>query len=379
MKTDRTIFAIAFWVLILIWAPLALLNQDDDLSLEARTLLGWPEWNWDTAWEQHTYAATSAALEDRIPLRTTLVGFRSRLARAGLIPNPFDKVVFGQGDWLYVATSFDPHCPEPERVAIADRLDTVATLLADHGIELVIAMVPNKASIHQDGIPDWIRTEHDAAQVATSDMRSRLRDQGTWFLDLFPSMRAKQQSQPDVPLYYPTDTHWTIDGGSVFIEMLVNHLQPGLYNDSEIMLVQEVPANLDLDRLSGSSEQRLLRYYQAVRPGTDVVTETPGTTIPSTITTKTGNDERLIPGRTLLIRDSFWDHVVAVGREYFAELVSVHANDAMDVMALATEMARADTVIFETGERKFCEVMQSTIASDAFLEHLRAALARRDR
>ena len=43
------------------------------------------------------------------------------------------------------------------------------------------------------------------------------------------------------------------------------------------------------------------------------------------------------------------------------------------------EMATSDTVIFEAGERKFCEVMLATIADETFPELLRKALAEQDR
>ncbi|MEE2906872.1 MAG: hypothetical protein VX527_03475 [Planctomycetota bacterium] len=379
MRIDRIIFTVVFWIMILVPAPLVLTGLSGDTSLEARVLVPYPAPTWATSYKKQTYEAVSAALEDRMPLRTGLVGFRSSLARQGLIPNPFDKVVLGQDGWLYVATSFDPHCPEDDRATIAARLSEVADLLEQHDIPFLVALIPNKASIHESGIPGWIESEHDTAQERTNAMRLQLIDEGSWFIDLVPPLRTRHRASPDDPLYYPTDTHWNWRGAEVFIEAIVERLHPGLYDPDEIVLIQTVPAHLDLDRLSGSSVQRELNYYAARRPGTtELVLQSQAQPIPAIVTTKGGDKDRLIAGDTLLVRDSFWDHVAAVGAEYFESLASVHATDAQNLQALAKAMAQSDTVIFETGERKFCEVMLSTIAADTFSELLTKALEDRD-
>ncbi|MDG2422818.1 MAG: hypothetical protein P8M22_02435 [Phycisphaerales bacterium] len=380
MKTERLIFALVFWILIVIPAPLVLIGLSGDTSLEARVLVPYPSPTWATSYQQQTYQEVSVALEDRMPFRTHLVGFRSNLARKGLIPNPFDKVVIGQGDWLYVATSFDSHCPDDERSLIASRLATIANMLEQNDIRFVVAMVPNKASIHEEGLPAWIRSEHDSAQDRSEAMRMELASEGDWFIDITPAMRARHAASPEEHLYYPTDTHWTWNGAEVLVEAVVQKLQPGLYDPDEIFLNRTISANLDLDRLSGSSVQRDLHYYSARRPGTtDMVLEDPPDSIPAVVTRKHGDAGRLISGDSLIIRDSFWDHAGSVGHEYFEHLVSVHANDARDLQALADALAAADTVIFEAGERKFCEVMLATIADGAFQELLGKALESRGR
>ena len=375
MKIERSIFVLLFWLMILIPAPLVLFGWTGNTALEARSLMPYPTPSWDTAWRQETFQGISAAFEDRMPLRNRLVGFRSSLARQGLIPNPFHKVVFGNDDWLFVATSFDPHCPEDERSQIVSRLSVVADLLESRGIRFVLSLVPNKASIHHAHLPDWILAEHDVAQERTTSMRAELASQGDWFMDITPAMEARLLDPERTPLYYPTDTHWTWNGAEVFVEALVETLQPGLYDPDEVTLLKTVKANLDLDRLSGSSVERDLLYYSAKRPGTtDMVLDNQARSLPAVVTRKQGEPGRLIEGTTLIVRDSFWDHAGSVGHEYFEHLISVHANDARQITLLAEAVARADTVIFETGERKFCEVMLATIANERFPEVLVQAL-----
>ena len=375
MTIERSIFMVLFWIMIVIPAPLVLTGLTGDTSLEARTLVPYPNPTWATSYHRQTYQDISVAFEDRMPFRNDLVGFRSNMARQGLIANPFHKVVFGQSDWLYVATSFDAHCPEDERSLIVSRISSVADLLESRGIRFRVSLIPNKATIHDRHVPDWIRSEHEAAQQSSELMRMELTDRGDWFLDVTPAMKSKLIASPEAALYYPTDTHWTWNGAEVFIRSLLESLQPGLYDPNEIILLKTVRANLDLDRLSGSAVERDLHYYSAIRPETtDMVLENQMEPIPAVVTRKQGDPDRLIEGTTLLVRDSFWDHAGSVGHEYFEHLVSVHANDARQLGLLAQSMARADTVLFETGERKFCEVMLATIADPTFLELLREAL-----
>ena len=179
MRCDQLIFTIGFWIFIVIPAPLVFMGLSGDTSLEARRLAAYPEIRLDNVLEGETYEALSAALEDRMPMRTSLVGFRSRLARRGLIPNPFEKVVFGYDDWLYVAESFDPHCPEPERRRVVDRLTELADLLHEYDIDLRVIMIPNKASIHEESLPEWIRPEHDAARLVSRELAEGLAARGS--------------------------------------------------------------------------------------------------------------------------------------------------------------------------------------------------------
>jgi hypothetical protein len=86
---------------------------------------------------------------------------------------------------------------------------------------------------------------------------------------------------------------------------------------------------------------------------------------------------RTIAGRTVLIRDSFWDMIAPVGQAYFSHLISIHATHANSLPGLAEAIASADRVIIESGERKFCEVLLQTLAAPEFRPLMEEALADR--
>jgi alginate O-acetyltransferase complex protein AlgJ len=125
-------------------------------------------------------------------------------------------VILGKDQWLYTDEEFDP-------VANSDQIEAenfalirgVRDQLKQHGVQLVMAIVPAKARLYP---------EHIGAQTPTSlhadlyqQFHAQAQQAGIFAPDLLaPLQQAKQQGQ----VFLRTDTHWTPMGAEVVAQNL---------------------------------------------------------------------------------------------------------------------------------------------------------------
>jgi len=105
------------------------------------------------------------------------------------------------------------------------------------------------------------------------------------------------------------------------------------------------------------------------RPGV-IVTQTSNT--PYTTSTATSTGAPLVPGRTLLIGDSFSLHVVSWLQPFFADLTYLPLS--VDPATFARQLRSADAVIFEQVERYFVQCDTPLLSAD-FLTAVAASLS----
>jgi hypothetical protein len=92
-------------------------------------------------------------------------------------------------------------------IQTADMLAGMKDVLASRGARLVVASPPNTASIYDDYLPRWARSD---GQVTEQDfLLSALADRGVKTVDLRPVLRAERLHGR---VYRAHDTHWTARG-----------------------------------------------------------------------------------------------------------------------------------------------------------------------
>jgi alginate O-acetyltransferase complex protein AlgJ len=92
-------------------------------------------------------------------------------------------------------------------IQTADMLAGMKDVLASRGARLVVASPPNTASIYDDYLPRWARSD---GQVTEQDfLLSALADRGVKTVDLRPVLRAERSHGK---VYRAHDTHWTARG-----------------------------------------------------------------------------------------------------------------------------------------------------------------------
>jgi len=156
-----------------------------------------------------TAAVVNYAMAHNLPVdvlfRTAGGVLRWRLFHSG---GP--QVWAGKQDWLYLIEELRPW-PDAE-AAMQTRADTVQRVAADlqgKGIDLLVALVPDKARIESETMDGPHSAQANAREAA---FLALLRARGVHVVNLAETFMA----QADRPaLYYRTDTHWSQIGAAV--------------------------------------------------------------------------------------------------------------------------------------------------------------------
>lgn len=261
-------------------------------------------------------------------------------------------VVRGRDGYLFLGDEFDSDCvvgaPFQSWLTAWQEL---ASTIESSGRRVVFTVAPNKSSLQTDTLPAAV----PHGQCATTGMaeQNRILDANTHplYLDLRRALQAEWSAGEQV--YWRTDTHWSPRGSATFARLLADRLVPG-FSDRITLDPAPVTRLGDLVRLAGLD-------FTETAPGARVVT---GATPRWTSDTDYGADGdvlnvhrwrssptgRSIPGRTVLIGDSFTYYALANLRQLFAqgEFFWVGFDDPQ---AVVHAVARADTVVIEVVQR----------------------------
>jgi alginate O-acetyltransferase complex protein AlgJ len=146
-------------------------------------------------------------LEANLPLRdfavTAAATFRYLAVREG---EP--GVVVGRDGWLYTREEFERHSGDQHELSLRlTYMIDVAVALEARGVGLVIALIPSKARVVPDPLPDRLARLADHPRYETA--LGRLREHGLAAPDLRPALSSIPAA------FLRTDTHWTPEGARV--------------------------------------------------------------------------------------------------------------------------------------------------------------------
>ncbi len=270
----------------------------------------------------------------------------------------YPEVIQGSDGWLYfggeVTAPCTPQLTVPTIVSTLQRLDTAVTA---SGRRLVLVVVPDKSTMVPEHLPD----RYAGKQCATerkAQFWDRITAAGLPLVDIRDPLRDAQDQEGD-PLYRSTDTHWGMQGASVFVKQVISTLDPTLLDRSATRFVEgpEIEMPGDLGPMLGK---------QTTDPMTEVMVERPGVSlavgqdaidadsmpqlgpVPAVID---GSSTRapLFPGRTAILGDSFYGAASPMFAPFFDQLTMLHNQS--DAGALAQVMVDSDTIVVELVER----------------------------
>jgi alginate O-acetyltransferase complex protein AlgJ len=131
--------------------------------------------------------------------------------RYALTGGSVDQVRGGRNGWLFLTEEirYDSDGPVHMRARM-DLLASTRLALQSQGVELLVAIVPDKARIYADqlqgaGYPT-------SSQTRYSDAIVQLKEQGIPSVDLMQPMLNARHAQH---VYYRTDTHWNQVGAAL--------------------------------------------------------------------------------------------------------------------------------------------------------------------
>ena len=178
----------------------------------------WTPWSelelpkgWTAFREGRTTLAIEKQMDQRLPARDGIIAVANSL-RWLLLRGGGTDVVVGRKEWLFLSEEFraDPGSA-PAMQARLDLLRDASRALQAQGVQLLVALVPDKARLYPSlplpaGYPDYAQPRYRRALDG-------LQERGVESVDLFTPMA--QTPSPDIPLYYRTDTHWSQAGARV--------------------------------------------------------------------------------------------------------------------------------------------------------------------
>jgi len=132
-----------------------------------------------------------------------------------------EGALLGDEGWFFTSEEFSYYPNEAQ--AIAEKLAYISEVkeqLAAQDIDLVVTLVPSKASIYPEflgrfGLPDYVQQRYDLELQA-------LRDAGVPSIDLRSALKDAK-SQGDV--FFKTDTHWTPLGAKAAASEIAQEMQ----------------------------------------------------------------------------------------------------------------------------------------------------------
>jgi alginate O-acetyltransferase complex protein AlgJ len=234
----------------------------------------------------------------------------------------------GRDGWLYITEEFEYACKSPvPNDVLLDRWAGLVQALRDAGKSSAMFVVPMKASVYPEHLPEKYPFQHCALDekerlwrllskagppAGVFELRSRL-------------MALKRHAGDD--LFELTDTHWTTLGAMTLVDALLEQVGGDVrLKSSEIVERGMIPYVGDLSVVSGRKETLEHMEYGIERDP----------------------DAPRVPGRTLLICDSFAYKWIRLFKPYFEDFRWVSFYHDIDEMTRA--IRRSDTVVVEANE-----------------------------
>jgi alginate O-acetyltransferase complex protein AlgJ len=330
---------------------------------------------------------------DHLPLRSFAVEQGTELSEAmfdepppyGQASQPapdgvqYPRVITGKDGWLYFGGDVSGSCnPQLAVDEIAGSLERLHTAIVASGRTVVLAIAPDKSTMVPEHLPDRYAGE-DCASARKEAVWDALDASGVPLLDLRRPLAAAQDDLGD-PLYRPTDSHWNLQGASVFVREAVRRLDPTLLAGEPFVEGPKVGLRGDLGRMLGTPTSDTVVGVTVERPGVSLAVggatvdaaDVPGMAAAPATVDASSTQAPLFPGRTVLFGDSFSGSARPLLAPFLDQLTLQHNQSAAP--ALAQTMVASDTVIIELVERSVV-AGNANLATPAVVDVIERVLA----
>lgn len=249
-----------------------------------------------------------------------------------------EQVLVGSDGWLFLKGEQDRACqPFTPFAAALDRWRGLVRQIAAIGPRVAFVVPPDKGSVYPEHLSDFPGEACAAAGKRRLWKLLEEAERNSPVIALRDDLMEQKQSVGD-DLYSRQDSHWTTLGSLTLVRRVVERLgrdgpggQSGVaVRPGELVDPGRVEYKGDLAALLGAPETDTHAQRQVVRD----------------------DAAPRIPGRTVLVGDSYSDAPVPQLMPYFENLqVLSWVNTPMP--QIARQIRHADTVVLETVEREF--------------------------
>jgi hypothetical protein len=353
-RFDRLV--LAAFVVGLLLPGLVLATGRRPAAIENRPLLTAPPLSAASLLDGSLTPKLDAFLTDNIYFRPYAIRVRGELewATGG---TGTTAVVRGRDGWLFLGDGLDPVCRYSVDQVLAG-LDQLSAAFAANGQDFHFFAVPDKQSIYPENLTTGLRPTACVEQDRPA-LRVGLAQLGPQAIDGWSAIGAAKASAPkwtpQSSLYFLTDSHWTPTGATAAIRALIDAVDPGLWADKDVVRSGTSEFSTDLARLMGIVRKERVNgvvIRSAMAVSSENLAALPGLEQAVFHDTATG-PEPTVPGRTLIVYDSFLGKYPSLVAPFFADTTWIHIDDVIRHPELAAKLGRFDHVIFARVERFF--------------------------
>lgn len=315
-------------------------------------------------------------LVDTVPGRQAAVRADAWIDLHAFGVSPSDEVLLGEDGWNFLETTVTAPCRRPDQVRrLRAELGRAAALVAWTGRRLATTIAPDKATIYPDRLPASV-PDDACGQVFGRALRETVeQDPPLGYVPFWDRLEALRDTA-GAPIYFDADTHWRTDGSLVMVEALVGALRPELLEAATTRRREPTSFTADLSLLMGLPREVTEQPLVVDRPGVawrlrraDSVPEAPEDLPRIDISVLEATGAAVVPGRVVMLHDSFAYMARPQLAPFFAELMMVRKHP-LTVPWVGELAASAETLLFEAVERE----AWARIMGDRLTASLAAAL-----
>ncbi|MGV6813434.1 MAG: hypothetical protein ACWA5W_00330 [Phycisphaerales bacterium] len=331
----------------------------------------------DATW----WSKVSSAIEDRVPYRQQVIALNRTINPSSAKAGKSNKVVRGiaeDGDqWLFFRKSLAEDLGTLEETKQA--IDTIEHFMANntYKADLFIVVAPNKVTIYPEKLPEDLQLQFAQSKQQRALLRDYFaRPDTPYLIDIWTPIINAKHSSPEL-LYEPASSHYNSHGAMILAKAMIDAGDPTLWDDSEIIEEWTKTDIPDIAKIIGDWDiKETNTRLQIHRPGIEIV-ELWQTAHKKGITadkpTRVDNPdfltinalsyynrrhvinrsvgEQLIPGKTLILFDSFIGlYLHPTLSQFFEDVEFIHIG-TVDQAFFKEALNTYDRVYFQSAER----------------------------
>lgn len=347
--------------LLLLTPTLLSLGGGSD-AIENRAPVPFPRLDASTVLDTPAHRQIDAALRDRLTLRKRVVETVGRVGYNGFQTSFNSQVYVGEDGIPFLTDDFTKSCITPLDAAQVDaRVRSWEQLARQSGKDVLFAVVPDKSTVMRDKLG----REKDALMACADPVHQQ--SQARWggdvtgpVLTLWPQFEAAEKAAPGRS-FQRGDSHWSFQGSMMFTRAVIDRLVARGDAPAELLgapgavQVGDRKMKGDLYGLLGMNRSDKVANWVVRREGVTVTTTRIPTASGRDLRTRTSSAPAgtpLVPGRTLVVYDSFFYNAELQMAPYFQQMTAMHWNDFVP-MARSGNLPGFDRVIFESVQRSW--------------------------
>jgi hypothetical protein len=303
-KTYYTILSLTFLLIIIIFGVLNLGNSEHILANEKRLATPFPSLRVNSI--DSFPKNFENYYSDNLLFRNELIqSYRDfKFYYLNINPSP-DLIVIGKNDWLYqkdyvAAEAIDFNALNKELVARSE-------WCKQHKIELVIVVVPSKAKVYSEYLPDQFKPLVQQEINKINQFIESISDEDIRIIYLLSNLKKNKAIGK---MYYQGDVHWTSKGAYVgYLELVKRLSLKGSRPQSDLVIYPDIKKDVNLIKLLGVSNygnetEDLIMYMPFNKDVVDYSENTKGIESRRNNVTSIDSDSLSFP-KAMIIRDSF--------------------------------------------------------------------------